>query len=200
MNAYSEREPVAPVGPNSIAYLFDESIELSQSAAGMKPGHVLNAVIDRTSALFRQAKAAERETSLDEWRLVAMATEGVLGCEAMIAAVIQAQSNEMQSRGLLPGAQISNPTMIDVPSGIEILFADWADRNGALDDRKDNVAECEAIVALEAAALALPPAAVLDLYRKIAMVLEAPLTGDRTFEAQLAREARTAVGLPVNRA
>ncbi len=55
-------------------------------------------------------------------------------------------------------------------------------------------AACDLIHVLEGDALATPPATVLDLYRKIVMVLDAPHANNVTQEAQLAREARSALG------
>ena len=89
-------------------------------------------------------------------------------------------------------------TTIGTAPTIEALFADWKARMDAHDAGKDSVAECEAICAVEAAVLTVPPSSLQDLYRKIAMVLDDPLPDDLTFEAQLAREARAAVGLPVS--
>ncbi|WP_347310964.1 hypothetical protein [Defluviimonas sp. SAOS-178_SWC] len=65
------------------------------------------------------------------------------------------------------------------------------------DDELD--AACDLIRVLEGDALGKPPATVLDLYRKIVMVLDAPEATDMTHAAKLAREALAALGLPANK-
>ncbi len=78
------------------------------------------------------------------------------------------------------------------------MVTEFSDPTAPITD-DELTAACGLIYTLEDDALAVPPATVLDLYRKIVMALDAPEATDTTQEARLVREARAALGLPVNR-
>ncbi len=91
-------------------------------------------------------------------------------------------------------------------TAIESTFDAWRHMVTEFEDPMADITDdelnsaCDLIYTLEDNALATPPATLVDLYRKIVLVLDAPVVGDITREAQLAREARAALGLPVNKA
>lgn len=164
------------------------------------------AAVATSEAIEARALALNPETVADLSRLVVMSLDAPAADEPGPAAFLARKARELIG---LPAHWTSEdgPVSAFAPrpaDSLADLFHGWAAARSDLaalpstGSDAEHLAACNAIYRLEDRAAALPPLTIADLWRKIVMVLDWPDPSDHTAEAQLAREARAALGLPLD--